>query len=136
MTLVTVSPTLNRLPPHLALSEGGGCTSCERKLTEATAGDEDAPSLPLCSLQLTDAGSLLPLGLLTQCKPQVCHWELHRSPVCRWALRRAQLRLATFTPSLNPTKLHGADGDRERHGQEHWGVDLLKETDNLVTGGF
>lgn len=92
------------LPFQTALrAKGGGCTSCERKHTAAAAGEEDAPSLPLCSLQLIDAVSLLPFGLPVQSKAQLCHQELQRSPVCRRVPRGAQWRLPTFTPSRYPT---------------------------------
>lgn len=88
MTLVTVShaeddkfsdglviSSLHVLPFQTALrgregggvGGGGGCTYCERKPAAATAGEEDAPSLPFCSLQLIDAGCLLPFGLPAQC---------------------------------------------------------------------
>ncbi|KAK5935427.1 hypothetical protein CgunFtcFv8_020791 [Champsocephalus gunnari] len=134
MTLVAISQT--HFPPHLALSDspGGremlGCTSCERKLAAATAGEEDASSLAFCSLQLIDAGSLLPFSL----PAQLCHWELYQSPVCCWELKAAQRRLATFTPCLYPTKLQRADRETELYAQ-NTEVEYLQETDNMDTGG-
>ncbi|CAB1459599.1 unnamed protein product [Pleuronectes platessa] len=82
-------------------------------------GGADAPSLPLCSLQLIDAGSLLPFSLPAQCRAQLCHWELHQYPVCCWELRAAQRSLATFTPSLCPAQPHRADREKELYGQRH-----------------
>lgn len=124
---------LHILPFHAALRGGGGrgrqgrggdCTYCERKPAPATAGKEDAPCLPLCSLQLIDAGSLLPFSLPAQCRARLCHWELQQSPACCWAPRAAQRRLATFTPSLSPTKLHKSRRESP-----------LKRTDKMATGG-
>lgn len=112
----------------------GGCTSCERKPAAATAGEEDAPSLPLCSPQLIDAGSLLHFGLLVQCEAQLCHRELLQSPACRWALRAAQRRLATFALSLYSINLHRADSERECHGLSAE-VESSEETVNMATRG-
>lgn len=118
---------LNELPPRLALSDspesvgGGGLNFLWKEACYSHSRGGGCSSFPVCSLQLIDAGSLLPFSLPVQCKAQLCHWELHQSPVCRCELRGAQQRRATFTPSLFPSKPHRADREKELSGQMHWG---------------
>lgn len=56
----------------------------------------------------------LPFSSSVQCKAQLCHWELHQSPVCCWAPRAAQQTLATFTCSHNlNNEKHSRKTERE-----------------------
>lgn len=101
-----------------------GGTSCERKPAVATAGKEDAlflPSIPCSWLMLA---AFLPFSLPARCKAQLCHWELHQSPVCCWALRAAQLRLVTFT-----CLLHLLQKEKKKHCTKQEGGFLARDAE-------
>lgn len=122
------------LPPHLALSDspergGGACTSCERKPQQ---GRRMLPLFPLCSLQLIDAGSLLPFiftGTVQGSAP-----SLGAAPISGLLLGAESSSAETgdiYTLPLPNKMTQSRKGERPLWSE----AETLKETDNMATGG-